>query len=421
MRARTVMLAFILCCCIFTSCVRHSYVAPEYSNHTNIDEDKYITLLADTDQLKSGKQCFVTHETVSSSKAVFTNVKDTNFGYDMRSCDVSEVDFGSFEDLSEISFDSNTKWPTILPSGFDPDAILEYNMNPGLGIRELHERGITGEGIGIAIIDQALLTKHEQYKDNLMLYEKIHCRDEFAQMHGCAVASIAVGKEIGVAPGAKLYYIASTFGHNDQGQFSFDASIIADCIIRILEINNYLPQESRIRVISVSQGYREDDKGYKELVDAIATANKEGILVITTSLMRTYGFDLLGLSRDYWSDPDDPNIYVPSYWYEDLFYTRPDNYGDKYIFVPVGSRTVADSTGIKKYQISKAGGMSWGVPWFAGFYALCCQVNPDITPQKFISVVKNTAQESTFLHEGNIYHFQQIVDPICAVEYLMST
>ena len=65
--------------------------------------------------------------------------------------------------------------------------------------------------------------------------------------------------------------------------------------------------------------------------------------------------------------------------------------------------------------------MSWGVPWFAGFYALCCQVNPDITPQEFISVVKNTAQESTFLHEGNIYHFQQIVDPICAVEYLMST
>lgn len=77
-----------------------------------------------------------------------------------------------------------------------PDEILDFNKNPSLVIRAFHEQGITGTGIGLAIIDQALLQRHEQYEDKLMLYERIHCIDGAAQMHGAAVASIAVGKDI---------------------------------------------------------------------------------------------------------------------------------------------------------------------------------------------------------------------------------
>jgi hypothetical protein len=32
-------------------------------------------------------------------------------------------------------------------------------------------------------------------------------------MHGCAAASIAIGKTVGVAPDSKLYFIANFFGH----------------------------------------------------------------------------------------------------------------------------------------------------------------------------------------------------------------
>lgn len=89
---------------------------------------------------------------------------------------------------------------------------MELGKNPGLGSRELHQKGITGKGVGIAIIDQSLLVDHVEYKEQLKMYEEIHCYDERASMHGPAVASIAVGKTVGVALEADLYYIAETHG-----------------------------------------------------------------------------------------------------------------------------------------------------------------------------------------------------------------
>ena len=41
--------------------------------------------------------------------------------------------------------------------GFDPAKLLEEGKNPGLGIHELHEEGIDGENVGIAVFDQPLL------------------------------------------------------------------------------------------------------------------------------------------------------------------------------------------------------------------------------------------------------------------------
>lgn len=101
-----------------------------------------------------------------------------------------------------------------MPEGFGPEAVLEYSKNSGLGIRALHDQGIDGTGVGIAIIDQPLLLEHEEYDDRLMSYERIHCSVQEAQLHGPAVASLAVGKTIATAPGAKLYHIAETHGQD---------------------------------------------------------------------------------------------------------------------------------------------------------------------------------------------------------------
>jgi hypothetical protein len=102
-----------------------------------------------------------------------------------------------------------TIWPARLPEGFDVARVMDLGKNPGLGLRALHARGITGAGVGIGIIDQALLVQHVEYKKQLRLYEEIHWLEgSDAQMHGPAVASIAVGKGVGVAPEADLHYIA---------------------------------------------------------------------------------------------------------------------------------------------------------------------------------------------------------------------
>jgi hypothetical protein len=390
----------------------------DFSDHTDKNESEYKTILGDLSKLRNGERFFAVKEPAANWKFNYSGTKDEILGYDMRSCDVSNIDIGKLDD-NLISFNSDTIWPKVLPEGFEPDSILEYNKNPGIGIRGLHDRGINGSNIGIAIIDQGLLLEHEQYKDNLMYYERVHCLDKGAQMHGPAVASIAVGKTIGVAPGAKLYYIASTFGHYNNGNMDFDASIIADCILRVLEINDSLPENEKIRVISISRGYTREDKGYQELMDAIDKANDQNIFVVTASTEEYYHFNLSGMNRDYLKDPDDFNSYKPVGLIEKDFYDNPDNYVNG-LMVPIGSRTYAACTGTEDYEIGHEGGMSWGVPWCAGFYAMCCQVKPDITPQEFINVATSTAVTIDLKHDDKTYKFGKIINPAEVIKQLES-
>jgi hypothetical protein len=373
----------------------------------------YKTILADPLKLQEGKPIFATNEPVAvwnEERFGGLSKKAPIVGYDVRSSDISNKDLSIVEDYNDLTFNTDTIWPDKLLKGFDPKQILEFNKNPGLGIRTLHEKGVTGKGIGIAIIDQALLLNHEQYKDNLMYYERIHCSCETVFMHGPAVSSIAVGKDIGVAPDAKLYYIAETHGHMADDKFEFDASIIADCILRILDINKYLPTDEKIRVISISKGYSEDDIGYDELTNAIDKANDENIFVITTTSFIYYNLKIYGMSRDYLDDPDDFNSYHPAKCSADHFYSNSDLY-QNYILVPMGSRTYAGCTGTSDYELSYEGGISWAVPWLAGFYALCCQVKPDITPQEFIRIVESTSVTTEISKNGKTYEFGNIVNP----------
>ena len=84
-----------------------------------------------------------------------------NWQVDLRSCDLSSLNVnGRLKDLLQADFDSKTIWPASLPSEFSVSRIMELGQNPGLGLRAVHRQGITGAGVGLAIIDQALLVDH---------------------------------------------------------------------------------------------------------------------------------------------------------------------------------------------------------------------------------------------------------------------
>lgn len=85
-------------------------------------------------------------------------------GYDLSSLIIKD----RLNDLMYASFDSKTKWPEGIPDSFNPEGIMELGKSPGLGIDELHKKGITGKGVGIAIIDQALLVDHTEYSVTVM-------------------------------------------------------------------------------------------------------------------------------------------------------------------------------------------------------------------------------------------------------------
>jgi hypothetical protein len=339
---------------------------------------------------------------------------------DLRSNDLSSIDMtGSLDDLLYATFDSKTQWPPAarMPGDFDWQQIMEIGKDPGLEIRALHQQGITGKGIAIAIIDQTLLVDHIEYKDQLRLYEEM---DDITdgwlepQMHGPAVASIAVGKSIGVAPDADLYYIATA--NCSQGTYeSNDFACLAKAVRRIIEINKGLPAERKIRVLSMSIGWDAHSKGYDEITTAVKEAQAEGIFVLSTSLSQTYGLNFHGLGRHALAEPNDFTSYQPGLWWQDQFYSGSFSSADT-LLVPMDSRTMASPTGTEDFVFYRSGGWSWAVPYLAGMYALAAQVNPDITPQEFWQTALTTGETIHLQQNGKDYKFGVILDPPSLIE-----
>jgi subtilisin family serine protease len=245
----------------------------------------------------------------------------TPFQIDLRSFDLSLLNVGDrLADLLHADFDSHTRWPAKLPQGFDPARIMELGKDPGLRVRQLHAKGVTGRGVGIGIIDQTLLVDHVEFRDRLRLYEEIHAPNSSAEMHGAAVASIAVGKTVGVAPESDLYYIADsvyfpTDTPGSDNKWDYDFTWLAKSVDRLLEVNAGLPKENKIRVISISVGWTPQKKGYQEVMAAVERAKKEGVFVLSTALEGTYSLAFHGLGREPSAEPNSFASYGPGSWW----------------------------------------------------------------------------------------------------------
>lgn len=348
--------------------------------------------------------------------------KPNAFAVDLRGSDCSQLSLGHEQvgDLLHCIFDSKTQWPKTMPEGFDPVAVMKLGINPGLKVRELHQKGIAGRGIGIGIIDQTLLVDHREYRDRLKLYEEIHNNSQpaFAMMHGPAVASIAVGKTVGVAPEADLYYIAETHGANSkEDRFEWDFTWLAKSIDRLLEINKMLPADKKIRVISISVGWSKGQRGYEEANAAVKRAEAENVFVISTCLQETHGLHFHGLGRDPNKNPDlNTSFSAGSWWAAGFFSGRQPIDPAQYLLVPMDARAVASPSGAEDYVFYADGGWSWSVPYIAGLYALTCQVDPTMTPKQFWDVALKTGDTITVDREGAKLKLGSIVNPVALIE-----
>jgi len=333
-----------------------------------------------------------------------------NWQVDLRSCDLSALDVRDRrEDLLHADFDSRTIWPSRLPQEFDVTRIMDLGKNPGLGLRTLHARGITGTGVGIGIIDQALLVQHVEYKKQLRLYEEIHWLDgSDAQMHGPAVASIAVGKSVGVAPEADLYFIAEWHSRS-FGALGSECVLppLARAIDRLVAISKTLPRERRIRVISISLGINPGMRGFDLAKEAISRAERAGIYTVYVQ----DGF--MGMGREPLENPDEFACFGPG-----EFWKRWWRGGTGSLMVPMDSRCLASPTGDSNYAFYRNGGMSWAVPGVSGLYALACQVSPQVTPEIFWETARKTAVITKIERDGKTVEFGPVMNPRGLLEAL---
>jgi hypothetical protein len=344
---------------------------------------------------------------------------------DLRTQDLSRLDLrDSFDDLLNALFDDRTIWPPVeqMPEGFDWKQIMELGKEPGLGVRKLHERGITGRNVGIAIIDMPMLVTHQEYVDRLRFYEEINVGELGpSEMHGPAVVSIAAGKTVGVAPEASLYCIATYPADWDaNGDWTFNFAYLAQALQRIVEINQQLPEGAKIRAISISNGWRPQDKGYDEVVTAVKAARDAGMLVVSNSKQDPFGFMWRdGLGRDPRSDPDDFNSYERAAVVQNLSPKFPESGAlVGHFLVPLDSRTAASPVGNDEYAFYRRGGESWGPPYLAGLFALAAQVDPSITPERFWDLAARTGQTIEITRDGQASQLGPILDPVALIEAL---
>lgn len=348
-----------------------------------------------------------------------------SFEVDLRSYDLSALDLReSLDALVQADYDDRTVWPSEnrMPPDFKPEITLELGKDPGLGIRDLHARGIDGRGVGIAILDQPLLVDHQEYSDRLRFYEEINYDSgSEAAMHGCAVASIAVGKTVGVAPGADLYYIANRFVdfHGNKEGYSLNFEYLAQGVRRILAINCQLPHDRKIRVVSIARGWSPKEKGYDEIMAAARAAKDAGILLVCSSIDDVHGFHFHGLGRPPLDDPNQIESYGPGSWWADRFYENPSHpsFANR-LMVPMDSRTTASPCGNDEYVFYRKGGWSWSIPYIAGFYALAVQVDPSITPDRFWELALKTGRKIQLDHDELLIPLGIIADPKALIDHL---
>jgi hypothetical protein len=293
--------------------------------------------------------------------------------------DMSGLDLSDRPNLpATLTFNLDTVWPepNRLPPGCDPCQIMTNAMNPGLGVRALHQQGFTGAGVSTAIIDYIIFQGHPEYAGKIDGF--LDLQNHNCSMHGPAVASLLVGENCGTAPDARLYYVAVP-------QVA-DANYFAQALDWIVAQNDSLPDSQKIRVVSVSARPSGPYSSYinQQMWDqAYETATAAGILVLDCT--EHHGF----ISRG-WYDPNDPenvakfNTGAPGY----LPGFTPGN-----IHVPASVRTTAEEydVGAFGYQYCGRGGLSWSIPYCAGVLAMGWQLRPELTPEQMVHSLFQTA------------------------------
>lgn len=321
----------------------------------------------------------------------------------------------------------DTKKPAI--------TILESNKYPGLGIGTLHKRGITGNGINIGIIDSPLLLEQIEFKGRIKYYEEIGYSNAQPNSHACGVTSIAAGKTTGVAPDAGIYYIAAQIMDTSLSTATTqvaDYNYYAEAIRKLIQINTGLKDNEKIRVISISAGWSPQNKGYKEITEAIKDATKLGIFVVSSNMFDYYGnkFYFHGLSIDALSDRDKFENYKVIDWprwislvenkdgfdkcYIDIF---EKNLPEEQLLIPIESKTVAGNKSNTEYILTNQGGWSWCIPYIAGVFALACQVKPDMNAELFWSMALKTGESRTII-KGERQFTGKIINPQKLIESL---
>lgn len=306
------------------------------------------------------------------------------YDWPLYSKDLSSMNLKNYRDfLKTVSFDKYTKWPSAdkLPDNFNPEQIMEWGKNPGLGINDLHKQGYTGKGVNIAYVDQTLQPGHIEYSGtNVKYFIEDPTLNKNPSMHGSTVLSILAGRTRGIAPDANVYFV----GDNN---YTADELHIAQGIRKIIEINKTLPNDKKIKILGLSNSHFVDRANKGEYDKAINEAESAGIMVFDVATLNG-AQGMGGMYIEPLKDRDNPDNYVKD---PGLYGGNPHQ--SNLLCIP-GTGTFADGVNKDDYTYWSYSGQSWLVPYLVGVISLGLQVDPTLTKEKAIQYLYDSATQT---------------------------
>ena len=263
-------------------------------------------------------------------------------------------------------------------------------------LKSIHDQGITGKGVTIAVLDGAVNTNIPELK-GANIQDRMPCIKDSApenMAHGTTVAQILVSPEFGVAPDATLYtYTLPLHGDASNCTLSgWTGEAVNDTPLLIEQAIN-----DGADIITISSNFDDDSI---DLRWAMARALAEGVIVVAAmgnettenpddALARWRGICGIGATM--------PNGTLTEY----------TNWGNGLLTTALGTVLTRDvSTG----RVEEADGTSFATPIIAGFLALGRQhFDEDVSPEQVLQALAATGKSG---RGWNKYTGYGPVDPI---------
>ena len=263
-------------------------------------------------------------------------------------------------------------------------------------LKSIHDQGITGKGVTIAVLDGAVNTNIPELK-GANIQDRMPCIKDSApenMAHGTTVAQILVSPEFGVAPDATLNtYTLPLHGDASNCTLSgWTGEAVNDTPLLIEQAIN-----DGADIITISSNFDDDSI---DLRWAMARALAEGVIVVAAmgnettenpddALARWRGICGIGATM--------PNGTLTEY----------TNWGNGLLTTALGTVLTRDvSTG----RVEEADGTSFATPIIAGFLALGRQhFDEDVSPEQMLQALAATGKSG---RGWNKYTGYGPVDPI---------
>lgn len=281
--------------------------------------------------------------------------------------DLSDVEFSSDLDLLTISktpWSTRTIFPKVHPFHFN-DSIYHVDDE----IRKLHEKGIDGSGVNIAVIDFVFEIIPDELKECIVFHQ--NCKYDYEiHFHGTTVATQIAGKNLGVAPKSNIYF----YGTRQKGE-----NIIIDDYDALCDIYEKNKNGANIKIINISASKQRENEKYNEIVNKLL---EQGCYVIDSL---DFGENFTSINKN----PITGELYYSDFQIATM---KDEKYNEKIAIITGGKMTPLVTTE-HDYLYCGQATYSWAIPKLVGFFALALQVKPELTYLEFIELAKLTKKE----------------------------